>query len=130
MSGLLLTGDLLISSEVLSAASAHGWPMARVGTVEQLAERARDEPWKLVLVDLSLPGLDVSQVVKIVGRPSGGCAAVVAFGPHVHAARLKAAAAAGCDRVVSRGQLSRRLVEILAEYLQSRPPPPSVPSID
>jgi hypothetical protein len=45
---------------------------------------------------------------------------VIAFGPHVHAEALEAAAAAGCDQVLSRGALMAQLVAILAEHIVAK----------
>jgi hypothetical protein len=43
--------------------------------------------------------------------------AILAYGPHVHEDRLAAARAAGCDAVVSRGQLDREADSLLATLL-------------
>ena len=113
---------MLISSQVSATAAARGWRITTVGTIDQMPERLRADMPKLVLVDLSFPRLDVAQVVTLVREVCQRPGAVVAFGPHVQTAKLTAAAAAGCDRVLARGQLSRRLEEILEDYLTSEPP--------
>jgi hypothetical protein len=56
-----------------------------------------------------LPGLDVHALVAAVREASPNGARVLAFGPHVHEASLAAARAAGCDEVVTRGEIERRL---------------------
>jgi len=38
---------------------------------------------------------------------------VIAFGPHIQTARLEGARAAGCDVVLSRGQISANLTQWL-----------------
>lgn len=70
-----------------------------------------------MLVDLNLPGLDVARVVDLARRTGASSAQVVAFGPHVHESKLKAAATAGCDAVLARGQFRRRVGQILQEHL-------------
>ena len=122
MFAILLSNDLLISSQVKAAATGRGWQVSTVGTVDDLPEQIRDGMPRLVLVDLSLPGLDVARVVGLVQEAEGRSGPVVAFGPHVQTARLTAAADAGCDRVLTRGQLIGRLGEILGDYLASEPP--------
>ena len=93
-----------------------------VGAIDQVPERLESEMPQLVLVDLSFPRLDIARVVSLVREVCQRPGAVVAFGPHEQTAKLTAAAAAGCDRVLARGQLSRRLEEILEDYLTSEPP--------
>jgi DNA-binding response OmpR family regulator len=119
---ILLTADMLVASQVSATARAHGWRVAVVGNEVDLAEQLRVDRPRLVLVDLSLPQLDISRVARWVRETDEGPPALVAFGPHVHTAKLSAAAAAGCDRVLARGQLSRNLKEILRDYLS----PPSL----
>ena len=117
MSAAVLTSDVLISSPLMALASARGWSLATLSTVEQLAERLAEVDLRLVLIDLNLPGLEVSRVISLVREGPGSSTVVVAFGPHVHVAKLKAAAAAGCDRVLARGQFIRQMEQIVASYL-------------
>jgi hypothetical protein len=42
--------------------------------------------------------------------------AIVAYAPHVHEDRLRAATEAGCNEVLSRGQFDRQMDDILARY--------------
>jgi hypothetical protein len=69
----------------------------------------------LVVLDLSIPEVDVSALVSTV-RKHADAAKVVAFGPHVHADKLDAARLAGCDEVVSRGQFFAQLDAILQRW--------------
>jgi CheY-like chemotaxis protein len=71
----------------------------------------------LALLDLSMPGLNVADAVARLRDAVGPEAAILAFGPHVHAAKLAAATKAGCDRVLTRGQFSRDMASVLAEFL-------------
>ena len=41
-------------------------------------------------------------------------ASILAFGPHVHESALEDARQAGCDQVLSRGEFSNRMAEILS----------------
>jgi DNA-binding NarL/FixJ family response regulator len=118
MSVLLASTDLMFAPRVSDAARALGGT-CRMVSAGQLAEALNPET-RLVLLDLSLAGLDPQQVVASV-RSSAPSAGVVAFGPHVHEARLEAARAAGCNEVVSRGELHGRLPAILARYLAAPP---------
>lgn len=71
---------------------------------------------KVCLVDLS----DVSSKALVATadalRERFPSARLAAFAPHVHEAKLAAAAAAGFDPVLSRGQVSSQLPRLLAAW--------------
>lgn len=75
-------------------------------------ELAKELSPKLVIIDLSTPCKDLAGLVDI-ARASG--ARVVAFGPHVQERKLQAAAEAGCDRVMSRGQFFKQATVLMSE---------------
>jgi DNA-binding NarL/FixJ family response regulator len=114
MRAIMLTADLMFSSRVASAATMLGVPfnvcMAPSRLGEQLAESGADT--RLVIVDTTLPRLDWVALVAAV-REQAPQAAIVAFGPHVDVAALQAAAAAGCDEVLSRGQFQQCYTALL-----------------
>src|SRR4051812_1475569 len=109
-----LTSDLMFSSRVVAQAerSRHSVVMAAAPTmlIERLA--LGHEPG-VVIIDLSLPGLDVADVVARV-RAASPESKIIAYGPHVYAELLAAAQAAGCDAVMSNGEFNRSLSAILA----------------
>lgn len=110
-----LTSDLLFSSRVAGAASNLGVDLQVVGSVAQLLQRANVSiDCKLVLVDLTLSSLELDAAVQAI-REHLPQAKIVAYGPHVHEERLAAAAAAGCDEVLSRGQFDREFGRLLRE---------------
>lgn len=78
---------------------------------------AADVAARLVIIDLSTPGIDIESIVTNIRRHSPQ-AVVVAFGPHVHEAKLRSATEAGCDRVLSRGQFSAQIDSILKDYVR------------
>lgn len=114
MSVLLLSTDLMFAPRVSSMARSLG-ASCRMISRDQLAEALTAET-RLVLVDLALSGVEPAALVAQV-RGTAPRAAVVAFGQHVHEDRLAGAQAAGCDEVVSRGELHGRLSAILGRYL-------------
>ena len=75
--------------------------------------QADEEPARLVIVDLSHPGLDPADLIERLKPLLPAEARTLAFGPHVHKQRLEAASAAGFDEVVSRGQFHAQLAAIL-----------------
>ena len=116
MSILLLSADLATSSKLSAAASRQGNTLGVAYSVEALLEKSAAQPASLVILDLSLAGLVVANVLMKLRSLPTPPSAVIAFGPHVHENLLAAANAAGCDRVLSRGQMIGRAEEILAEF--------------
>jgi len=114
MSVLYLTGDLLFSSRVSGAAANLGVPLQICGSVDKLLELAANNPAGLVLIDLTLAGVDLRTAVPAI-RTKLLEAKIVAYGPHVHEEALAAATAAGCDEVLSRGQFDREFGRLLRE---------------
>jgi DNA-binding NarL/FixJ family response regulator len=110
-----LTGDLLFSSRVSGAAANLGVDLQVVGSVTKLLEcAAAAVDCKLVLIDLTLSSLELDAAVQAI-RERMPQARIVAYGPHVQEALLTAAAAAGCDEVLSRGQFDREFPRLLRD---------------
>jgi len=115
MSVLYLTNDLLFSSRVSGAAANLGVDLQIVGSVAHLLQHADASiDCSLVLVDLTLSALELDAAVQAI-REFLPQARIVAYGPHVHEILLTAAAAAGCDEVLSRGQFDREFGRLLRE---------------
>ncbi len=115
---LVLTNNLLISSQIAGAAQAAGWKAVLLLDVEALRASATQELGALVLLDLDTPRLDSSELVPWLRTSMAPCA-IVAFGPHVHADRLATAARAGCDRVLARGQFLAQLSQLFRNEADS-----------
>ena len=118
---LLLSADLMVSSRLAAQ------PGVAVTTDPDAA------PFDAVLVDLggSTPAAERVRVARAIADRAGrgGAAPVIAFGPHVARDRLTEAAAAGADRVASRGEalgaLPALLAATLADHDARRRPTPS-----
>ncbi len=113
MSAILLSNELMLSSQVLGAGRAIGLPVVLAASGAALAEKLSPE-CRLLMVELSLPGIDVAEVVRLRNEHAPQ-AAIVAFGPHVDEHTLAAAQAAGADLVLSRGQFHRQYAELLRQ---------------
>ncbi|HJT30565.1 MAG TPA: hypothetical protein VJ783_00755, partial [Pirellulales bacterium] len=74
----------------------------------------------LIILDLNTAALDLGELVPRLRSQLPSGVAIVAFGPHVHESKLAAAADAGCDRVLSRGQFHSRLDSLLSEFDNAR----------
>jgi DNA-binding NarL/FixJ family response regulator len=120
MSAILLATDLMTASKAQAAAARAGCPLKTAASDAALLTLAAEDGVSLVILDLSTAGVDPATLVPrlrlLAGRP-----AILAFGPHVHEARLQAAAEAGCDRVISRGQFHAQAEEILAVHAAGAP---------
>jgi DNA-binding NarL/FixJ family response regulator len=116
MTVVLLTGDLMIVSRVEGAAKQCGAGCRVVTSAEQANAALDDDHVTLVVIDLAMPAIDIGPLVKSLKSRVPSAPTVVAFGPHVHEARLEEARRAGCDEVVSRGQFFAQLESILGRH--------------
>ncbi len=116
MSVLLLSADLMISSQLTGPAQQQGIPLQTVSTTDAVVERCSEESVALVVLDLGMPGLDFAALIESLRSCAKQPGAIVAFGPHVHENKLAAAREAGCDEVFSRGQFFSAAGEIFARY--------------
>ena len=114
---LLLSNDLMIGSCVEGAARQHGLTMQTVRDQQAAVDFASEADSRVLIVDLRVPGLDVDALVKAVRDGRELHLPIVACAPHVHEAKLAAAREAGCDAVITRGQLDREVGEIVGRLL-------------
>lgn len=103
----VLSRDLMFISQMAGGIQTSGMASQSVANTSQIPT---DQPG-VVILDLTMPGLDIAKVVA--GLRKNSEIKLVAVGPHVHEGKLQAATDAGCDRVVSKGQASRDLAGIL-----------------
>ena len=103
----------MVASKASAASVRSGVPLETSATLEDLVGKAARAPQNLVILDLSMEALDVGHVVERLRALTPPPRAIIAFGPHVHEARLAAAAEAGCDQVMSRGQFHAQMDQIL-----------------
>lgn len=115
--GLMLTDDLIFGSRIAGTARDLGLSVRPVRTVAALEEAARRERPACVLVDLAFPGLNLDELLRVLDSLPGGRPRVVAYGPHVDAAGLRAARQAGCDLVLPRSAFVERLAGDLPAWL-------------
>ncbi|TWT95633.1 hypothetical protein Pla100_32740 [Neorhodopirellula pilleata] len=100
---LFLSGDLIFASRVRAAASNHGRSFELSGSIPS---QALDVAF--VIVDLSTRAKAVEGLVDACARWCPA-ARVIAYGPHVQVAKLKAAREAGVPTVLTRGQFDAAL---------------------
>ena len=115
--GLLISDDLLDISRIAATARATGLSLLTARTGAAALELAATSPPAGVVVDLHNPGLDLPGLLAGLRAVCPAMPRVVAFGSHVDAERLRAARAAGCDRVMPRSQFVRDLEGGLKAWL-------------
>lgn len=112
MKAMYLTGDLLFSSRVAGVAKQASAQLRTIGSVAALLQ-AEPADGDLVILDLTFAGLDVARDIPLIKQRFEN-AKLVAYGPHVHAAKLQAAAESGADLVLTRGQFDSQMASLLA----------------
>jgi hypothetical protein len=104
---LALVPDLIDRSRIEAAARAADQPITFLDDAAELTSMG-PEGADMVIVDLATPGvLDV--------LPGLGTARTIGFGSHVDHELLESARAAGCDEVLPRSVMFRRLSQLLSE---------------
>jgi DNA-binding NarL/FixJ family response regulator len=105
------SSDLMFTSRASALATQAGTKLRLFTSAAALANAEGDAP-ALVIIDLEMSALDLPALVREL-RTAAPQAKLLAYGPHVDHARLAAAQAAGCDQVLSNGELHRRMGEIM-----------------
>ena len=106
---LVAVRDLLFRSRIEAAAQRLGIDVRLLPRGTPLSEGARSLGGGTVLADLSEPGA----LEEIRAAKAAGGVRVVGFLGHLETDLARAASEAGADEVLSRGQLSRDLDEVL-----------------
>jgi CheY-like chemotaxis protein len=115
--GLLLSDDLIFTSRVVGTARALGLTVRAARSAGELEALAREEAPACVILDLAHPGLEVADLLRRLGAACTPRPRVAGYGPHVEAATLHAARAAGCDPVLPRSKFIEDLPRLLAAWL-------------
>jgi DNA-binding NarL/FixJ family response regulator len=115
MPAVALISDLAMQSQVSGAAVRAGVSLEIAGSADALLAKVESAHPRLVILDLSHPTIDPRRLVPRLKSILPPGSTVLAFGPHVHKELLSAAAEAGCDQVISRGQFHAQMEEILMQ---------------
>jgi len=114
---LVAVRDIAFRSKIHAAAERLGITLHLAPRSVPLSESAREPGVGTLLADLSEPGvLDEVRRAKSAGGPR-----VVGFLGHLQTELAAAAKEAGVDEVLSRGEVVRRLPEILRAAAEGRP---------
>lgn len=117
---LYCAADLLWATKIKETGLAIGVNCRPVRSLEMLEARLTDSPVGGLLLDLEA-GAVVFELLARVRKGGSGAVGnaymdlpVIAFGPHVDVAKMRAAQEAGASAVMARGALHRMLADVLA----------------
>lgn len=113
----LVTSDLMFSASVAGAAASQPAKLHVVASLADLLKLCAAKPLKLVIVDLSTPGLDAVNLPAELQRSVTTPPAMIAYAPHVHGGMLAAARDAGYDEVLTRGQFHSQMAQVIGRHL-------------
>lgn len=116
MSALYLTDDLFFSSRVRHAATNCSLELKVVSKQSELPAELGAGHVHFVLLDFSMAGLDLLELVPRIRAAATEPVSIVAFGPHVNVGAMAAAKQAGCDEVFTRGQFNSQMDAILRRH--------------
>src|SRR5262245_679246 len=115
-----LTNDLLFTSRVAGVAAQVGAGLETAQSIDRLLthiESSSQSPI-FVLLDLNSTGVEPAAIVPRLKSLPTAPRAIIAFGPHVHEAKLADARAAGCDLVLTRGQFDAQMRSLLMSFVE------------
>lgn len=107
-----LSRDVFFGMRIRTVLRNLGYNMVLCKNESELVERAATA--SLVLVDFNMPVAwdEIEVVLK-------GSVPVIAFGAHTNVEGFKTAKSSGATRVISNGEFTRKLPNLLAQYLKS-----------
>ncbi len=111
---LALVPDLIMASRIEALARRTGAEFEAVESWSEAQARLADGGVSLLILDLGMAQADPAAVARA-AQAAG--AQVLAYGPHVDAARLRAARRAGISRVLPRGRFLEDLPGILRQSM-------------
>lgn len=105
MSVIVFSGDLMTQSKLGGACQQLGVACQFALSTAKLMDLVAETADAVVLVDLNSVRGEIADLVTQLKQSASPPSKIIAFGPHVNDAGLAAATSAGCDRVLTRGQL-------------------------
>jgi len=109
--GLLLSRDLLVVSRITGTATSLGMTVKTASDVPKMRSQLETGEYRFCLIDLAMPQVRIADVLAAI--PEEQHLRTIAFGAHVHTARLEEARVAGCDEVLPRSRFFAILPDIL-----------------
>lgn len=112
--------DLFFAVRIGNTLRPLGYRVDVVHSAAALRESLREDPPRLVIVDLAFAAIDPPrQIADLKAGVTTGAIPILAFGSHLDHAGREAARAAGADRVVANSKLAEDLPALVARYLRA-----------
>jgi hypothetical protein len=114
---VFLTKDLFFIPVLQSSGAKQGIDVIGLFKLDS-PKAAEIEPALVTACVLDLAGRETQEIAEIIAsfRSTYPGAQIAAFGPHVQAGLLHAATEAGCDQVLTRGQLNSQIDRLVAGW--------------
>ncbi len=106
---LVAVRDLVFRTRIHAAAERLGLPVRLAPRGAPLVDTIRETPGATVIADLGEPGI----LDQLAAAKRAGGVRVIGFVGHVQEDVMAAAAAAGVDEILTRGQLAAQLDDVL-----------------
>ncbi len=107
---IFLSGDLVFASRVRGACEEAGYDFHFGANLPAPADPEAAQAVPFVVLDLATRS-GLTQTLVAEARKNYPQARLIAYAPHVHKGKLQAAAEAGFDEVLTRGQFDRWLTQ-------------------
>lgn len=115
---LILTKDLMVQSSVSAVGRAEGLKIRACRSASRLAERmVEEESVAGIFIDLQTPDLSMQELADVLSPEDASRS--IAFAQHVEEQLLADANMPCIGKVLTRGQFSRGLAELVADLLES-----------
>lgn len=108
-----LSRDLFFGMRVRTIVGKLGYDLKLVKDESGVVDAVSEDDVSIVIIDFNQP-VDWDELLPVLS----GETPVLAFGSHTDVDGFRAAKAAGVTRVVSNGEFSRRLPELIEQYLR------------
>jgi DNA-binding response OmpR family regulator len=113
--------DLLMRQQIVEGLKAAGTPARGAATEARFEKALAEEAASAIILELDGVGIDgVALVERLTADPATAGIPVIGFCAHTRVDLIKDARAAGAAKVVARGELHRRLLEISSQVLGVR----------
>jgi FixJ family two-component response regulator len=111
----ILTQDLMMASSVSSVARTLGQEAKSAVNADRLMALAQQNPVSVLLIDLQLPNLDLSQLLEELSEAGVLPGRIIAYAQHVNVELLSKARKMGVGEVLTRGQVHGNLEKLLTD---------------
>ncbi len=113
---LHLGTDLMMASSIGTLARQRQIGFRSFTTAGKLVEAIGANVNPLVIINMQLPGLDIAELGKQLIKLGPNSITVLWFAQHVYEDLLHASAVTGIGVVLTRGQLSKKLPELVSQW--------------